>query len=130
MKKQTRYGQDYASVDASGYCVLAAFVTLVLTLMYFASEAAEEEEANDNNASLANNLDDSTEPAANVADFRAAGDGWEGEEDLDYVIEEDMLLNHGGFSDDNTDDEDDDVILHRIIMVNVSNAEYQSVPTM
>lgn len=34
--------------------------------------------------------DDGTSPA----DFRAAGDGWEGEEDIDYVVDEE-LLNQG-----------------------------------
>lgn len=51
------------------------------------SDGAQESQGNQDESPPGDGQDTGTSPA----DFRAAGDGWEGDEDIDYVLDEDIL---------------------------------------
>lgn len=52
--------------------------------------------------------------SADMADFRAGGDGWEAEDDVDYIVDEEILNRTNEFSEE--DSEDEVIVLRQIIL--------------
>lgn len=74
----------------------------------------EQDTAQDNAERMLPDQSD-TPPSGGDADFRAAGDGWEADEDVDYLVDEDLIMQGNvGYSDEDSDD--DVVVLRRIIL--------------
>nr|XP_039270016.1 uncharacterized protein LOC120344766 [Styela clava] len=79
-------------------------------------ENSPDESTPDNERPVQNNaemLDQQADTSVD-ADFRAAGDGWEADDDVDYIVDTDLIQGHTAYSDE--DSEDDVVVLRRIIM--------------
>lgn len=108
---------DFSDLEA-GLPILAAITVSLLASLYFALNvlrrsgtrggindlirgAAQDADEDDTIVPAEDAADQSTvenQDGSSPADFRAAGDGWEGDDDIDYVIDDD-LLNQGKLID-------------------------------